>query len=142
MKIPVGGLALRIRLFDDAGRELRAAVEPPWPTDLRRFYGLDEAADPGIDTEREVTTVSAAIGALSERIKHRLETAAFAVRGLQELGWEITLDGDVIIATTIANPQHARELLDSHGLAGALTSVCDLDDEGWPRLHQRGEVLA
>jgi hypothetical protein len=129
-------VALRIPIFQSAHEELRSAVELPWPRWMRDLYKLDEAQDEGIDADAEQTTVPAALGALSSRLRHRLELISSIAGGLQRQGWHLHVDGDALVASRVSNPQHAQELLESAGLAGPLCAVADLDDTGWPRLYQ------
>ncbi len=132
MRIPVGAVAMRIPIFESAHEELRSAIEPPWPQWMRDLYRLEEAQDEGIDAEK--TTVPAALGALSSRLRQRLELIASVAGGLQRQGWSLDIDGDSLVASVI-NPRHALEMLDEAGLAGPLCAVADLDDSGWPKLY-------
>jgi hypothetical protein len=135
MRIPVGAVAMRIPIFDSANEELRSAIETPWPRWMRDLYGLEEAQDEGIDTDAEKTTVPAALGALSSRLRQRLELIASVAGGLQRQGWSLDIDGDVLVASRVVNPRHALEMLEDAGLAGPLCAVADLDDSGWPMLY-------
>ncbi|MHB8490431.1 MAG: hypothetical protein ACYDCS_14165 [Candidatus Dormibacteria bacterium] len=131
---PSGHVALRIHLFDRAGDELRSVIAPPWPRWVERLYELEEIEDPGIDLETLAVTASAALSALSERLHHRLVLLTWTLGVLEELGWEITQDGDSLIATFASTADAARAALENAGVAGALCRVCDIDDSGWPRL--------
>lgn len=135
MRIPVGAVGLRIPLFSAAHEELRSAIDPPWPRWMRDLYELDRAQDAGIDVDAEQTTVPAALGALSTRLKHRLELISSLAGGLAEDGWDLHIDGDALVATRVANPQHAQEMLEAAGLSGPLCAVAEMDDDGWPRLY-------
>jgi hypothetical protein len=135
MRIPVGAVAMRIPIFDSAHEELRSAIEPPWPQWMRDLYGLEEAQDEDIDAGAEQTTVPAALGALSARLRQRLELIASVAGGLQRQGWSLDIDGDALVASRVVNPRHALEMLENAGLAGPLCAVADLDESGWPRLY-------
>ena len=135
MRIPPGAVALRVPIFESAHDELRSAIEPPWPRWMRDLYELDEAQDEEIVVDAEQTTVPAALGALASRLRHRLELIASVAGGLRRQGWQLHVDGNALVATRVANPQHALEMLDAAGLAGPLCAVADLDDSGWPRLY-------
>ena len=135
MRVPPGAVALRIPMFRAAHYELRSAIEPPWPRWMRDLYELDEAQDAGIDVDAERTTVPAALGALAARLRHRLELISSVAGGLQSDGWTLHVDGNDLVATRVANPRHALELLETAGLAGPLCAVADLDETGWPRLY-------
>ncbi len=135
MRIAVGAVAMRIPIFASANEELRSAIEPPWPQWMRDLYGLEEAQDEGIDADAGETTVPAALGALSSRLRQRLELIASVAGGLQRDGWSLDIDGDCLVASRVANPRHALELLENAGLAGPLCAVADLDDSGWPKLY-------
>ncbi len=135
MRIPVGAVAMRIPIFESAHEELRSAIEPPWPRWMRDLYGLEEGQDEGIDAAAGDTTVPAALGALSSRLRQRLELIASVAGGLQRQGWTLDIDGDSLVASRVANRRHALEMLEEAGLAGPLCAVADLDDSGWPRLY-------
>ncbi len=135
MRIPVGAVAMRIPIFESAHEELRSAIEPPWPQWMRDLYELEEAQDEGVDAGAERTTVPAALGALSSRLRQRLELIASVAGGLQRQGWSLDIDGDALVASRVVNPRHALEMLEDAGLAGPLCAVADLDDSGWPRLY-------
>lgn len=135
MRLPPGTVALRIPMFEAAHEELRTAIEPPWPQWMRDLYELDQAQDEHIDVDAEQTTVPAALGALSSRLRHRLELISSVAGGLQRAGWHLEVDGNSLVASRVSNPRHALELLESAGLAGPLCAVADLDDSGWPRLY-------
>jgi hypothetical protein len=122
-------------MFESAHEELSTAIEPPWPQWMRDLYELDQAQDRAIDVDAELTTVPAALGALSSRLRHRLELISSVAGGLQREGWHLTVDGNALVATRVANPRHALELLERAGLAGPLCAVADLDDSGWPCLY-------
>ncbi len=53
---------------------------------------------------------------------------------LQELGWEISQDGDSLVASSKTTPDAARASLERAGVAGAMCRVCDIDEDGWPLL--------
>jgi hypothetical protein len=135
MRIPVGAVAMRIPIFASAHEELRATIEPPWPQWMRDLYGLEEKQDEGIDADAEETTVPAALGALSSKLRQRLELIASVAGGLTRQGWSLDIDGDSLVASRIVNPRHALEMLEMDGLAGPLCAVADLDESGWPRLY-------
>lgn len=134
-----GHVALRLHLFQPAGEELRAAVEPPWPQWMQRLYELEQAPDPGIDVDAGVITPSAAVSALGERLRNRLVLVSWTAGVLQELGWEITQDGDSLIASCKSTPDEARAALERAGVAGAMCRICDIDENGWPLLAWSGE---
>jgi hypothetical protein len=122
-------------IFQSAHDELRSAIQPPWPQWMRDLYELEEMQDETIDVDAGETSMPAALGALGSRLRHRLELLASVAGGLQKQGWTLHIDGDTLVASRVANPQHALELLEEAGLAGPLCAVSDLDDSGWPRLY-------
>lgn len=77
-------------------------------------------------------TLSSAIVALRAELSHRLDLLAFVVSGLEELGWDIRLEGENIMATSALSPEAAREQFEDRGITGPLCVVADLDDTGWP----------
>lgn len=135
MRIPLGAVALRIPIFQSAHEELRTAIEPPWPQWMRGLYQLEEARDEAVDVDAEETSVPAALGALSSRLRQRLELIASLAGGLQRQGWALDIDGDSLVASRVSNPRHALEMLEEAGLAGPLCAVADIDDSGWPKLY-------
>jgi hypothetical protein len=137
--LPSGKVGIRLVLFASPLEELRNAMHPPWPRWMKRLYELEEASDPEVDASQGETSVAAAISALSNHLKHRLDTLAFVAKGLAELGFEFEGDGDdAVLATADMTPAAARTLLDAAGVAGAMCNVCDLDDSGWPRIFWGG----
>lgn len=135
MRIGLGAVALRIPIFLSAHEELRNAIEPPWPQWMRDLYRLEEAQDAGVHVDAEETTVPAALGALSSRLRQRLELISSLASGLRREGWALDIDGDCLVASRVSNPRHALEMLEEAGLAGPLCAVADLDDSGWPKLY-------
>lgn len=79
--------------------------------------------------------LSAAIVSLRAELSHRLDLLAFVVSGLEELGWDLRLEGEDIMATAALSPEAAREQLEDRGITGPLCVVADLDDDGWPVLR-------
>ena len=77
-------------------------------------------------------TLSSAIVALRAELSHRLDLLAFVVSGLEELGWDIRLEGQDVVATAALSPESAREQLEDRGITGPMCVVADLDDTGWP----------
>jgi hypothetical protein len=140
LDLPPGVVGVRVHLFERASDELRRALHPPWPRWMRRLYGLEQAADPDIDVAEGETTIPAAVSAMSNHLKHRLDIVAFVAQGLAELGWDLHLaEDDSIVATTRMAPHAARTLLELNGIAGPMCNVCDVDDSGWPRMWYGGE---
>ncbi len=133
-----GHVAVRMQLFQPPGAELRDVIRPPWPQWMERLYSLEERQDPKMDVDAAVITPSAAVSALSERLRSRLVLLSWTLGVLQELGWEIVADGDSLVASCAMTPDDARASLERAGVAGALCRVCDIDDEGWPVLWWNG----
>ncbi len=107
---------------------------------MTRLYELEQAQNPDVDASAGEVTASAAVSALSNRLRHRLELIAFCTGGLEELGWEVELVDDVLIATARTTPYDARHALEDAGVAGPLCAVSELDDSGWPRLWYGGDA--
>ena len=135
MKIPIGAVAMRLPIFENAHDELRSALVPPWPDWMRSLYGLEEKQDAAVDADANVTTIPAALGALSSRIRHRLELLASLAGGLDKAGWTLHVDGNALVAIRQVTPAVAREQLEAAALSGPLCAVADMDDTGWPRLY-------
>ena len=135
-----GITAVRLHLFDSPGDELRRALQPPWPRWMRRLYELEESGNAAIDAQQDEVTASAAASALSNSLRHRLGMVAFVAGVLEQLGWQIELRGNDLIATARMTPYDARRLLEDEGVAGPMCIVSDMDDSGWPRMWYGGDA--
>jgi hypothetical protein len=131
---PPGYVALRLHLFRPAGEELRDVLTPPWPQWVKRLYELEQRQDPDMDVDAGAITPSAAVSAMSERLNNRLGLVSWTLGVLQELGWDISQDGDSLIASCETTPDAARASLERAGVAGSMCRVCDIDADGWPLL--------
>ena len=85
--------------------------------------------------------LSDAVVTLRQELSHRLDLLAFAASGLEELGWDVRLAGEDILATSGLRPEEAREQLEDNGITGPMCVVCDLDDTGWPVIRPLEEPL-
>ena len=139
---PQGRCLVALRIFDAPSDELRRTLKPPWPRSLERLYGLEQASQPAIDVSEGVITVGAAVSALKEEIAHRLDVLAFVVSALEELGWDVRLEGEALLASADMTPVQAREQLDDHGIAGPMCVVAELDDSGWPWIRSADTAVA
>lgn len=141
----VTSVSLRLHVFDGPAVELRHMLHPPWPMWVGALYELEQAPNPEIDVDYDagegLVTASAALSALANELKHRLELLSFVCGALESLGWEIRLDGDTILATAPLTEQQARAQLEAHGVAGPLCKVTDIDEHGWPRLILGSHLL-
>jgi hypothetical protein len=131
-----------LRIFDSPSAELRRTLKPPWPRSLERLYELEQASSPAIDPGKGVVTVGAAVSALKEEIAHHLDVLAFVVSALEELGWDVRLQGEALLARADLTPADARAQLEDHGIAGPMCLVADLDDSGWPWIRSADTPLA
>lgn len=131
-RLRLGACAVRLRLFGTVEDELKNALHPPWPQWMRRLYGLD----PDVAPQSGEVTISAALGAVAERLKKRVDLASWVVAAMEEIGWEAELDGEHLLVTKVIVPELAHAELEAAGIAGAMTAICDLDDRGRPRLYQ------
>jgi hypothetical protein len=125
-------VALRIHLFSSPEEMVRQACAPPWPRTIRRLYELEALGEEGIEPDTGAVTVAAAISAVDTLLHHRLTLIAWAVAAMEELGWEMALDGEDVVASRVTAPQAALEELEANGILGPLCKVCDLDEEGAP----------
>jgi hypothetical protein len=132
---PVTGCEVVLHIFDTPSAEMLHRLRPPWPRSLRRLYELAGIAQPEIDVETGMTTLSAAVLAVREELAHRLDLLAFVVFGLEELGWDIRLVDENLVATADLTPEEAREQLEDRGITGPMCLVADLDDSGWPTIR-------
>jgi hypothetical protein len=140
LHLPRGAVALRIRPFGPPSEELANALHPPWPRWMRRLYDVERYGT-DIDPSEGETSLSGAVTALATRMKHRLELISWCAAALEEIGWELALDGDDIVASKVTLPELARQELEDHGIYGPLTHVSELDDHGFPRLVERWETV-
>lgn len=129
------GSTVVLHLFDTPSAELIRRLKPPWPPSLERLYELAHIAKPDIDVGTGVITLSAAVLALREELAHRLDLLAFVVHALEELGWDMRLEGEDLVVRSALTPEAAREQLEEHGVAGPMCVVADLDDDGWPSIR-------
>lgn len=134
IKPPPGYVALRLHLFRPAGDELGDLITPPWPQWVTRLYELEQHQDPDMDVAAAAITPSAAVSAMGERLRNRLGLVSWALGVLQELGWDISQDGDSLIAACETTPDAARAALERAGVAGPMCRICDIDADGWPLL--------
>lgn len=139
-RIEHGAVALRLRLFERPGAEVRHSLQPPWPRWLERLYELEEATEEGIDVEAGEVTMGAALSATADRLKHRLDLLAWGVTALEALGWRCVLHGDDIVAWRLTARAAALEELEAAGIDGPICSVCELDERGRPRLFDGWEL--
>ncbi len=138
--LPRGAVAVRLHMYRSPSEEVAGALHPPWPRWMRRLYELERysgAADPG---EGEVS-MSAAIGAVGTRLGHRLELLSWCVAALEEIGWDVAMDGDDVVASKVTLPELARAELENHGIYGPMSKVCELDENGLPRIIERWETV-
>ena len=136
----MGSVVVRMRLFAAPREEVAAVVSPPWPRWMKSLYDLEAVTEPALKPDVGQITLSAAIGAVRDRLSHRLTLLAWVTSELEVHGWDVELDGDDLIASRVMSRQLARETLDESGIAGAMTAVAELDADGWPRLFSRHEL--
>lgn len=136
--VPRGAVAVRLHLYGLPSHEVERALQPPWPRWMRRLYELERLAGAAAPAEGAVS-MSAAIAAVATRLRHRLELVSWCVAAMEEIGWEVSMDGDEVLATKVTLPEIARQELDEHGISGPLSNVCDLDERGLPRIVERWE---
>lgn len=132
LRLAPGRCGVRLHLFGTPAAELQGAMHPPWPRWMKRLYELEQATGGEIDVEEGVVTVSAAVSALKDKLALRLDVLAWVLGALDELGWEVELDGDTLVATAAMTPADARLVLEDAGVAGPMCAVTDLDSSGWP----------
>lgn len=135
-RLRLGSCAVRLRLFRTVEEELKSALHPPWPEWMRRLYGLDPDAGAG---PGEVT-ISAALGAVAERLHKRLTLAAWVVAAMEDLGWRPELDGEHLLLSRVLVPEQAWLELEEAGIAGPMSAICDLDERGRPRMYEGREL--
>lgn len=138
-RIPLGAVAVRMKMYAPASVEIEHALKPPWPRWMRRLYELESRAGAASPDEGEVS-LSAAIAAVGTRLSHRIELIAWCAGAMEEIGWEVAVEGDDIVAAKVLLPELARQELEDHGIYGPLSNVCDLDEQGLPRLVERWEM--
>lgn len=136
------GCLVALRIFRSPSAELLRTLKPPWPRSLERLYELEQASSPAIDVRKGVVTVGAAVSALKEEIAQHLDVLAFVVSALEELGWNVRLEGEALLARAELTPAEARDQLEDHGIAGPMCLVADLDDSGWPWIRSADTPVA
>jgi hypothetical protein len=139
-QLPVGSVALRMRLFGPADEELAATLTPPWPVWMRHLYELHALQSSQVDVITGEVPVSAALAALQARLGHRLGMIGFVCSHLEEMGWEILLTGPDLIVHRVTTPGMAREALAAKHLESALLAVGDVDERGLIRLYEPWEL--
>ncbi|HEV7677120.1 MAG TPA: hypothetical protein VGQ42_00965 [Candidatus Dormibacteraeota bacterium] len=137
--LPLGAVAVRMHLFSSPSSEVERALKPPWPRWMHRLYELERLTGAAAPEEGEVS-LSAAVSAVATRLRHRLELVAWCAGAMEEIGWEVSMEGDDVVAAKVTLPELARDELELHGIYGPLGAVCDLDEHGMPRLIERWET--
>jgi hypothetical protein len=135
-----GAVAVRMHLFASPAEEIARALRPPWPRWMRRLYELERLAGAADPAQGEVS-LSAAVAAVATRLRHRLEIVSWCAAALEEVGWEVSMDGNEVVASKVTLPELARAELEEHGIYGPLSHVCELDEHGLPRLVERWETV-
>lgn len=130
--LKAGAIALRIRLFGTAEQMVHETLTPPWPRTIRRLYELEALGEEAVEPDAGQVTVSAAITAVDTLLHHRLSLVAWAVAAMEELGWDMILDGEDVLASRVTAPAAALEELEDQGILGPLCKVCELDESGAP----------
>jgi hypothetical protein len=139
LHLPLGAVAVRMHLFAMPSQEIMHALKPPWPRWMRRLYELEKLSGAANPEEGEVS-LSAAVSAVGTRLRHRLEIVSWCVAALEEIGWDVAVDGEDLVASKVTLPELARAELDEHGIYGPLSHVSELDEHGLPRLVERWET--
>lgn len=137
-QVPRGAVVVRMHLYRSPAEEVTRALKPPWPRWMRRLYELERFSAPVAPDQGEVS-LSAAISAVGTRLRHRLELVSWCAGALAEIGWEVAMDGDDVVAAKVTLPELARAELEEHGIYGPMGTVCDLDEHGLPRIVARWE---
>jgi hypothetical protein len=130
--LAAGAIVLRLHLFGTAEELVQKACTPPWPRSIRRLYGLEALGEEEVEPETGEVTVSAAISAVDTLLHHRLSLTAWVVGAMEELGWDMILDGEDVLASRVTAPRAALEELEANGILGSLCKVCELDEQGAP----------
>lgn len=128
---------MRLSLFGTVEEELKNALHPPWPEWMRRLSGPEPDASP----QPGEVTIGAALSAVAERLKKRLELASWVVGAMEEIGWRPEMGGQHVLVSKVIAPELALVELEEAGIAGPLIAICDLDARGRPRMYE-GQVTA
>lgn len=140
LQIPIGSVVMVIHVFDSAQTELEHLLEPPFPRWARDLYDMAALQDRQMKKGSNDITLSAALAALRGHLNHRIELLAWVCGQLQELGWDLTVYRQSIIAHTISTPEFAKEQLDQRGVAGPLLKVTEAGEDGFPKLYEPREL--
>jgi hypothetical protein len=141
-QLPLGSVALRMRLFGPADQELAETMAPPWPVWMRHLYELQALQSSHVDVVTGEVPVSAALAALQAHLAHRLGMIGFVCSHLEEMGWKVSLTGPDLIAHRVTTAGMAREALAAQHLESALLAVGDVDEQGRVRLYEPWELGA
>ncbi len=117
-------MRLVLRPLRTLRQELAHVSTAPFPIWLQRFYEVHSFAYPDRPTA-EAATVSMRLAAAAEEIAHRLSTAADLVRMLETSGWQVTVDGDRVIAEADTDPASGWAQLELDGISGHLGLLLD-----------------
>lgn len=133
---PPAGVTLRIHAFGLADKELTDVLTPPWPQWMLRLYELEAMQHAHVDVAGGEVGLSAALGALKERLSRRLDTLAWVCSALESAeGWELSVHGPDIFAYSAASADQVRRFLEDSRLAAVLPQLCEIDDDGLPQLY-------
>lgn len=137
VRLRIGEVGMRLILFGTPGVEIARALRPPWPVWMQRLYELEAIADVRTDPTAEQVSIGAALHALAERMRKRLELASFVVSATSDLGWSAELLEDSIVIRKVLHPLLVVEELERAGVYGPMAKLCELDARGLPRIFER-----
>ena len=117
-------MRLVLRPLRPLRQELAHVSTPPFPIWLQRLYEVHSFAYPDRPTA-ETATVSMRLAAAAEEIGHRLSMAVDLVRMLETSGWQVSVDGDRIVAEAEVDPASGWAQLEQDGISVHLGPLLD-----------------
>ena len=125
--------------FDPPVTSCVLSSTPPWPQWVRRLYELEQREDPDIDVDAAAITPSAAVSALERAFAEPPRAGRAGLLGvLQELGWEITQDGDSLIASCETTPDAGTAVARARRRGRRDVPHMRHRRDGWPLLSWSG----
>jgi hypothetical protein len=113
----------RLALFGTAPEELRWTRDgevPRWVLRVYQSYGRDADDAP----------LSASVEALSEGLAGRLKALALALRKMEDRGWEVSLDGRVLLVASALPRDATVEALQEDGVWTVVRELAVRDESG------------
>lgn len=115
--------AFRLAVYETLSDEVRRTVEgtvPRWVLRIYESYGREAADAP----------LSASLEALSEGLAERLNTLSLALRKMEDRGWDVRLDGDLLRVASALSRAATVEALQTDGVWTVVRELAVKDEAG------------